>query len=118
MRLSADSEFAYSQFVSRVSGSQAVWFLLDVENDYPACCESNHNDKTVFPFWSDRAYAKRASENFDFETRVDSIPLDNFLERTLAHISEINALVGPNWNKDLAGIEVLASDVLQALAQD
>ncbi|MEM8777109.1 MAG: DUF2750 domain-containing protein [Pseudomonadota bacterium] len=103
----ADSNAAYDRFVQRVLDSKSVWFIVDTERDLPATCTSNDDIETfVVPVWSDRAYAVRAQPMFAFDTNVEEVSLTNFLERTIPFLTDQKGLVGPNWNADLAGLEV------------
>lgn len=106
MRSRSDSRAAYKVFLDRVKSSGYVWFLLDVEQDYPCCCDSSSDEVRVVPFWSDSSYAKRTQTHFNFETSADSIPLEIFLKTTLSHLREEKMLIGPNWDGNLAGLEI------------
>ena len=65
----------------------------------------------MVPFWSDRAYAKRAMSKFRFETKVDSIQLENFIDHTLPHLMDRGFKIGPNWDLNLAGLEIEPSEL-------
>lgn len=111
----ADSTAAYDRFVQRVLEGKSVWLIIETDRDLPVTCVSNDDMATfVVPVWSDRAYAVRAQPKFAFTTDVEEVPLSNFLERTIPFLSEQNGLTGPNWNADLAGLEV---DPLKLLEQ-
>ena len=112
----ADSIAAYDRFVQRVVESKSVWLIVDTERDLPATCDSNDGLETfVVPVWSDRAYALRAQPKFAFDTDVEQVPLKNFLERTIPFLTDQKGLVGPNWNADLAGLEVDPLDISEKL---
>ena len=112
----ADSIAAYDRFVQRALESKSVWLIVDTERDLPATCDSNEVTRSfVVPVWSDRAYAVRAQPKFAFNTDVEEVPLENFLERTIPFLSDQNGLAGPNWNADLAGLEVDPLELLQKL---
>ena len=118
MRTKADTKAAYSRFLDTVNQNDLVWFLLDVHEDYPAYCMSNNSERSVYPFWSDAAYARRTQIKFDFETKVDKIPLSSFISRTLPHLKDIDALIGPNWDGQLAGSEIEVEDFKSDLLRD
>ena len=111
LRTRVDSKLAYGRFVNRVKTTKVVWFLLDLEENYPSCCDSNNEETSVVPFWSDRAYAKRAMSKFRFETKVDSIQLENFIDHTLPHLMDRGFKIGPNWDLNLAGLEIEPSEL-------
>ncbi|WP_235439079.1 DUF2750 domain-containing protein [Candidatus Rhodobacter oscarellae] len=113
---SADSIAAYHRFVQRVLESKSVWLVVETDRDLPVTCASNDDmDTFVVPVWSDRAYAVRAQPKFAFNTDVEEVSLKNFLERTIPFLSEQNGLTGPNWNADLAGLEVDPLELLEKL---
>ena len=112
----SDSIAAYDRFVQRVIESKSVWLIVDTDRDLPATCASNDKmEAFVVPVWSDRAYAVRAQPKFAFKTDVEEVPLKNFLERTIPFLSDQNGLTGPNWNADLAGLEVEPLELLEKL---
>ena len=119
IRNRADSIAAYDRFIRRLSGGGAVWLIVDTAQDLPATCASN-DDETVLvvPVWSDRAYAERVQSRFGAGTQVEQVPLENFLTRTLPYLSDRRMRVGPNWNGDLAGLEVDPKDVGDRLQGD
>jgi hypothetical protein len=111
-----DSIAAYHRFVQRAIESKSVWLIVDTERDLPATCDSNEDSETfVVPVWSDRAYALRAQPMFTFDTDVEEVPLKNFLERTLPFLKDQEGRVGPNWNADLASLEVDPLDISERL---
>ena len=71
----------------------------------------------MVPFWSDRAYAKRAMSKFSFETKVDSIQLENFIEHTLPQLVDKGFKIGPNWDVNLAGLEIEPSELFSFLSE-
>lgn len=115
MRLKVDSAAAYDRFINRVIESKVVWFLRDIEHDYPMYCPSHCGEINVVPFWSDKAYAKRSKKIVEFKTEVDLIPLTKFLEITIPHLVEYNLLIGPNWDANLAGAEIDPRDLCSRL---
>lgn len=112
----ADSVAAYDRFIHRVLESRSVWLIVDTERDLPATCDSNDDmDAFVVPVWSDRAYALRAQPKFGFNTNIEEVSLTNFLKRTIPFLSDQNGLLGPNWNTDLAGLEIHPLVILEKL---
>ena len=114
----ADSIAAYDRFIQRVVENQSVWLLVDNQSDLPAACDSHRKANAyVVPVWSDRAYAVRAQPLFPSDTVIESVPLENFIERTIPFLFERGELLGPNWNSGLAGLEVDPTEVLEKLKQ-
>jgi hypothetical protein len=114
LHLTADSQANHERFVRRVRESEVVWGLKS--NDRWAVCPSNeYEDSTVFPFWSDEAYAKRHCKDEWAEYVPTQINLDSFIDNWLKGMNEDGALVGTNWNLDLAGIEVEPIDLAKQL---
>jgi len=112
----ADSLVAYDRFLRRIIEFKFVWLLVHEEEDLPAACASNDlPDRHVVPVWSDRAYAVKAQPLFMYDTRVERIPLKNFIERTVLFLADRGELIGPNWNSGLAGLEVDPLEILRKL---
>ena len=110
----ADSMAAYKRFIQRVLKNKSVWLLVDSENDLPAVCASqNRAGAHVVPIWSDRSYAVRAQPLFPSGTKIESVPLLNFVERTIPFLADQGDLVGPNWKFNLTGLEIDPSEILE-----
>lgn len=108
IRNTADCQADVARFVRRVAESEVVWYLTS--DSGTAWCESNAEDDqdepgTVLLFFSDEPYAKRVQRHFP-EHIVKKMPLFDFLFRWLPGMSGDGALVGPNWNGDLVGLEL------------
>jgi hypothetical protein len=73
------------------------------------------------PFWSDRAYAARAAREEWGAYTPTAIPLAAFIDTWLAGMQKDGVLVGPNWDANGCGLELLpdalAEDLRVALAQ-
>ena len=114
IHLSADSKANYDRFVRRAKESNMVWGLKSSEGW--ATCPSNKNENTtVYPFWSDEAYAKRHCIKEWSNYKPASIDLDSFIDHWLKGMHEDGILVGTNWNSDLAGLEVEPIDLAKLL---
>ena len=112
----ADSIAAYDRFLERVIEKKSVWLLVDSEKDLSAACNSQQFFSAyVVPVWSDRAYAARVQSLFPFATTIERIPLETFIEKTVPFLADHGELLGPNWNSDLAGLEVGPLEILEKL---
>jgi hypothetical protein len=112
----ATSEENYQRFIERVKKSGEVWGLKSDKGW--ANCPSNHNEqKDVMVFWSDRAYAARHVKDGWGEYEPTPIPLDLFISRWLQGMNRDGALVGPNWDAHLCGLEVEPLEVSQELTE-
>lgn len=105
LHLGADSQANHERFVTRVKESGVVWGLKSDEG-WAVCPSSQYEDVSVLPFWSDEAYAKRLCKEEWADYIPTPIDLDSFIDNWLQGMNEDGALVGTNWNADLAGIEV------------
>jgi len=117
LRLHADSQAAYDRFIKRVVLNGEVWLLVMVEHDFPFNCPAHDRDNDVFPFWSEKAYAKLHHKKIDLKLEVVTIQLENFMKTTLPMMIEHGYLAGPNWDSNLAGLEVDPQDMLDRLTR-
>jgi hypothetical protein len=67
------------------------------------------------PFWSDRAYARRAARAEWAAYEPTRIELSEFIDGWLKGMHEDGVLVGTNWDANNRGLEVPAVDLAQAL---
>src|SRR5262245_49631751 len=121
LQLTEQSRENHRRFVARVVAAEAVW-MLDTGSG-AACCESNEEQAApVLMFWSDRAYAERARKGEFEDCSVESCSLFDFLFRWLPGMADDGALVGTNWNEDLAGTEIeplaLQDEIIGAMTQE
>lgn len=106
--LAVASKERHERFVHRVVAAREVWVLKDV--DGWVCSESTREEgenRSVMPFWSDRAYAKQCAKEEWSDYEPTQIPLDKFLERWLPGMAKDGLFVGTNWNAALCGHEIL-----------
>lgn len=114
---SANPEETYLQFIDRSRESGEVWGLC-AGSDW-AYCESNEfEDTDVLLFWSDRATAQKHAQGEWNKHKPTAIPLDEFIDKWLAGMDSDGALVGPDWDADLSGLEVEPRDVAEKLSSD
>jgi hypothetical protein len=107
------SEQNHRRFIARVVASGEVWGLKSSAGW--AVCDSNENDASVMPFWSDRAYARRAAKDGWSEYVPMMIPLDRFIDAWLAGMAKDGVLVGTNWDANNCGLEVSALELAKEL---
>ena len=105
--LAVASKERHDRFVQRVLASHEVWSLKNA--DGWACTASTADgteDKSVMPFWSDRAYAKQCAKEDWSDYEPTPIPLELFLELWLPGMAGDGYLVGTNWSAQLCGHEI------------
>lgn len=105
--LAVASKERHDRFVQRVSASREVWGLKNAQGW--ACTASTADgteERSVMPFWSDRAYARQCAKEDWCDYDPTPIPLGLFLERWLPGMAADGCLVGTNWNAQLCGHEI------------
>jgi hypothetical protein len=118
----AQSEANYSRFLSRIVQSGTVWGLKSQEHGW-AYCLSNESEsrRDVYVFWSDQAYAARLAKDGWRQYKPHTISLEQFQASWLPGMEKDGALVGPNWDANLCGLEVkpsrLAQEILRLLKE-
>lgn len=117
LHLTADSQANHERFIRRVKESRTVWRLKS-KDGWAVCPSNEYENTTVFPFWSDEAYAKRHCQNEWVKYVPTAIDLDSFIDSWLKGMHDDGALVGTNWNFDLAGIEVEPIDLAKQLLDE
>ncbi len=101
----ATVENNFQRFINRVIESETVFYLSN-ENGVANSVSNDDAEAGILMFWSDRAYASRASEVFEENYEETKMELFDFLYRWLPGMSGDNVLAGPNWNGDLIGREI------------
>jgi len=109
----------HERFVRRVAAGGLVWGLK-CEDGWAVSSSNDTEDegaeeRTVYPFWSDRAYAARVARNDWAHYEPASIPLVEFLDAWLPGMAAEGHLVGTNWNAYLVGLEVEPLDLLDQI---
>jgi hypothetical protein len=116
LHLAADLEANYARFIRRVRETKVVWGLRSDRGW--AICPSSDRTKNVLPFWSDQAYAKRHCVNEWSSYIPEAIPLGEFVAAWLKGMHSDGALVGVNFNADLAGLEIEPLALAKEVAVD
>ena len=110
----------YRRFVQRVAASELAW-VIRVASGFAFAESHDGTDDTpatpVLLFWSDRAYAVRHAKEDWSAYAPKSIPLAEFLARWLPGMDKDRALVGPNWDAHLCGLEVEPLEVAANLGE-
>lgn len=115
--LSDNEEQNYELFLDQAQTSGQVWGLHGKEGW--ALCESiEFEDTEVFPFWSQEEFAAAMCTDEWSIYEPKAISLEDFLTEWLPGIHEDDALVGPNWDTELTGLEIEPADLAKALAPD
>ena len=107
LELAAASKERHDRFVQRIVASREVWGLKS--EDGWACTASTADgseDRSVMPFWSDRAYAKQCAKEDWSDYEPTPIPLELFLGEWLPGMEADDCIVGTNWNAHLCGYEI------------
>jgi len=108
------SEENRQRFVRRAVDGGQVWGLKGAAGW--AICDSVESAETqVMPFWSDRAYAARAAREEWAAYTPTAIPLAVFIDTWLAGMQKDGVLVGPNWDANDCGVELLADALAEEL---
>ncbi len=110
----ANSKDNYERFIARVRAKGVVWGLKS--DSGWAVCPSNEGKATVYPFWSDKAYAQRHFVDEWITYQPESIPLAAFQEAWLPGMLREGHIVGAQFDAHLHGLELSPSLVAQDLA--
>jgi hypothetical protein len=113
----ATSEDNYRRFIERVRKSGEVWGLRS-DGGWAYCASNEYEDTDVLVFWSDRAYAQRHALGEWSGFTPTAISQDEFIDNWLHGMHEDGALVGPNWDAGLCGLEVEPHEVANKLTSD
>lgn len=106
----ATTESKYNLFIERVVASKSVWGLQN-KKGWANSYSNDSEEVDVIPFWSDRAYAKVCAIDDWKSFTATSILLSDFLEYWCVGMAEDNALAGINWDANMFGKEVSASEL-------
>ncbi|MEX0740968.1 MAG: DUF2750 domain-containing protein [Pseudohongiella sp.] len=115
--LGEDEDANYQLFLDQVQHTGEVWGLHG-EDGWALCPSVEFEETEVFPFWSDERYAAAlcTDEWSDYKPKV--ISLQDFATEWLPGIHEDNAMIGPNWDTEMSGLELEPADVAAALSAD
>jgi hypothetical protein len=109
-------ELAYDQFIADIQQTGQVWGLFNAAQESWAVCPSEaYEDTDVLPFWSDRSAAGALCSDEWSVYAPRAIPLEEFINDWLPGMHEDDAMVGPNWDAELEGLEVEPADVAAEL---
>jgi hypothetical protein len=113
--LKADLNAAALRFVKTVRQELAVWVLLD-DHQNPAGVPSNFApEHPVVMMWSHRAYADRHRAGPWGGFEAVSFPIGHLLDVFLDRLDAAGALIGLDFNADLAGLEVAPWAIREAV---
>lgn len=111
------SDKNYRRFIEQVLETGEVWGLRG-EDGWAYCASNEYEDTEVLVFWSDRARAQKHAIGEWSEHEPVAISLDEFIDNWLQGMDDDGALVGPNWEEGLDGIEVEPSEMAELLTSD
>lgn len=120
LHLTADLRANYQRFIDRVRATREIWVLLGpdlrgawvhsndyvTEDDEPVC---------VHLVYSTPAYARRHATGEWAGMEPASLNLDEFIDGPLRGMHEGGDLLGPDFNADLAGLEIEPIEMARAL---
>jgi hypothetical protein len=112
--LGDNEEANYQLFLDQVQQSGLIWGLYG-DDGWALCQSIEFEDTEVFPFWSHESFASAVCTDEWKVYKPRSITIEEFLTEWLPGIHEDNAMVGPNWDAELTGIEVEPVDLARAL---
>lgn len=111
----AEAEANYRRFIERVKQSRQVWGLFSQEYGFVYSASNDDEERDVLVFWSDRAYAARHAREEWAEFTPVPLDLDSFVNEMLPALQENGALVGPNWDANLCGLEIEPEELAKQL---
>lgn len=120
LHLKAELDARYQRFVNRVRAEGEVWVLVDPDMQ-GAWVESSQYQGAdggavvVHLVFSSAAYARQHATGPWAQLAPIALDLDVFLDGPLRRMHEEDELIGPDFNSDLAGVEVEPLDLARAL---
>ncbi|WP_210395683.1 DUF2750 domain-containing protein [Motiliproteus sediminis] len=112
--LTDDPQANYRLFIDEIKASGLVWGISTSEG-WVVCDSEEYEETDVIPFWSSEADARAHCSGEWAEFEPQSITLDVFADRWLTGMVKDDVLAGPNWNEELAGLEVEPADLAKEL---
>ncbi|ESQ16277.1 MAG TPA: DUF2750 domain-containing protein [Chromatiaceae bacterium] len=106
-----------AEFVARVFSSGLVWGIKS-DQGWAICPSNEYQDASVYPFWSKESAAHIHCADVWADCVPTSIELEHFLAYWLPGMHQDDALVGPDWDEDLAGLEMEPMELAMALGAD
>jgi hypothetical protein len=108
---------AHRRFIERAVAAACVWGLH--REDGWAVADSNRDEgRSVMPFWSDAAYARRCIHGAWMDYAPTRIPLDKFLAVWLPGLDQKGHFVGTNWDQSACGVEVYPLALKQQIEEE
>lgn len=98
------TKYKHQKFVERVIEFDTVW-ALESEEGWATSSSNEFENVEVFPFWSDKAYAKALAKEEWSHYQPSVMPLSEFLENWLIGMHNDGLLVGTNWDANAFGQE-------------
>jgi hypothetical protein len=106
MRVADTVSKNHRRFLERAISEGTVWYLATPEGGVTTLVSDEDDTVSVYPFWSDASYARRAAKASLPGTEPTPVAFADFLRAWLPGMSDDGHRVGPNWTGDLVGWEV------------
>lgn len=103
--LTGDEQDNFELFVEQVRDSGTAW-VLDSDKGWAVCESEEFDDALVYPIWSERDYAQLHCEGDWSHYKPLQVPVDLLIEEAFPGMVKDEALVGPNWDAELSGLEI------------
>lgn len=103
-------EQRYERFVQQCRESGKIWGLKNADG-WAICDSIEFEDTAVFPFWSTEEEARSHCSGDWKAYETEFIAMEDFLADWLPGMHEDHAMVGPNWNEDMEGLELEPADL-------
>ncbi|PID49943.1 MAG: hypothetical protein CR991_04175 [Proteobacteria bacterium] len=112
-----DYQAGYDNFVAEVKRSGKVWGLTtkDGEDNWAVCPSAMYEETDVMPLFSSREKAQQHCIDEWEIYQPQAVVLEEFVNDWLPGLHEDEALIGPDWDMDLAGLEIEPMDVAEDL---
>lgn len=114
--LSSDINENFDLFIAQLVSEGQIWGLKS-DIGWLVCDSTEYEEGEVMPFWS----TEKAAEELCIDEWQDYTPVEvsfeDFVSEWLQEFSEDGTLVGVNWNLELEGIEIDASELAEKLVE-
>jgi len=108
----------YDRFIQRVAVTGIVWGLSSKTQEWATSPSNEFEDTEVILFWSERGEAMAHAKEEWAGYVPTEIGFDDFIDAWLQGMDEDDVLAGPNWDTDMAGLEIEATDLADRLLME
>lgn len=114
--LSSDINENFNLFITQLIYEGQIWGLKS-DIGWLVCDSTEYEECEVMPFWSsEKAAGDLCVGEWDNYSPVE-IGFEEFASEWLQEFVEDGTLIGVNWNLELEGVEIDASDLAQQLVE-